>query len=194
MTNEPEFRLWDIHPLIPLLRFADVEASGLHDGSYPVQFGWCGIDMKTSVVLVKPEPEWPAHLFDPKAFEMHGISHDKASVEGMDASEVVALLNGALGGHAVVSDNPQWDDYWTDRLARTTGLPVRFGFNPLGKMPSSIGSVFDPWCVAREDALGGAVDCFYPHTHQADEDALRMAALTRMYVDREWAEWLLSRS
>jgi hypothetical protein len=191
--DEPEFKLWDKHPLLRLLRFVDVEASGLHDGSYPIQFGWCGIDLKTSVILVRPEPEWTPHLFNPKAFEIHGISYDHAKKHGTDAMEVVHILNAALEGKAAIVDSPHYDGYWTTRLAATTGLPVKFGYNDFSKIASTFGGVFDRWCIARHDQLSDAVKRMYPHTHQADDDALRMAALTRMCLDREWAEWVLDR-
>lgn len=191
--EEPGFVLWDKHPLITLVRFADVEASGLHEGSYPLQFGWCGLDLKPSVVLVRPESEWTSQLFDPKAFEMHGISHERAMREGIDATEAAKVLNVALTGKAVVTDNVQWDGYWTTRLADTTGVGIRFGYNPSGLLASTFRSVFDPWCVAREPELRDVVDVFYPHVHLADLDALRMAALMRMLIDRQWAEWLLDR-
>lgn len=191
--EEPEFVLWDKHPLARLVRFADVEASGLHEGSYPLQFGWCGLDLKPSVVLVRPEPEWTPQLFDPNAFEMHGISHERAMREGIDATEAANVLNIALTDKAVVTDNVEWDGYWTTRLADATGVGIQFGYNPSSLLASTFRSVFDPWCVDREAELRDTVDVFYPHIHLADRDSLRMAALTRMLIDRQWAEWLLDR-
>lgn len=169
----PEFKLWDIHPLIPLLRFADIEASGIHEGSYPLQFGWCGLDLAATAILVRPEPEWTPNLFDPNSHEMHGISYDMAKDLGEEAEAVAHRLNAALQGKAVVTDNVYWDGVWTARLADATGIPMRFGYN--------------------DSTLFKAVDVFYPHTHRADEDSLRMAARARMLIDREWAEWLLDR-
>ena len=192
--QEPEFTLWDRHPLLPLLRFADIEASGIHEGSYPIQFGWCSLDLKTSVVLVKPEPEWTLELFDPHSYEMHGISYHEAMDKGVDATEVAHRLNGELQGKSVISDSVNWERYWTTTLSDTTNVPIRFDYNDFGKMAEKFGSVFDRWCVARYHRLLEAVDTFYPHTHRADEDALRMAALTRMCLDRQWAEWLLDRA
>ncbi|MDW9481325.1 hypothetical protein GOB57_22010 [Sinorhizobium meliloti] len=191
---EPDFKLWGKHPLFPVLRFVDVEASGLHEGSYPIQFGWCGLDLKTSVVLVKPEPEWTLSLFDPKSYEIHGIPYELVKAEGVAAVQVARMLNEELEGKAVVSDNPGWDGYWTTRLGDTTGSAMRFGYNDFGRIPEAFGSVYDRWCVSRYQKLLDAVDQFYPHTHKAHEDALRMAALTRMVIDREWAEWLLDRA
>ena len=189
--DEPEFKLWDRHHLIPLLRFADIEASGLHQDSYPMQFAWCGLDLKTTSIIVKPEPEWTAKLLAAKAVEMHGITHEAASRDGVPAGDVADRLNDALAGTAVVVDSPSWDGYWTTRLFDTVGVAPRFGYNDFGKMAENLGAVYDRWCVARHSALMDAVDHLYPHTHRADEDALRMAALTRMFLDREWAEWLL---
>lgn len=191
--EEPEFELWDIHPLLPILRFADVEASGIHEGSYPLQFGWCGLDLEPKAVLVRPEPEWTPNLFDPNSFEMHGISYDTAKAQGEDAEVVARRLNAELHGKAVVTDNVYWDGVWTARLADTTGIPMRFGYNDSSNMKSTFSGVYDPWCLGRREQLFKAVDVFYPHTHRADEDSLRMAARARTLIDREWAEWLLDR-
>lgn len=191
--TEPPFTLWDRHHLLPLLRFADVEASGLHEGSYPIQFGWCGLDLKTSVVLVKPEPEWTLTLYDPASYEIHGIPYHEALEKGEDATIVANMLNSELGGKAVISDSIQWDGYWTNMLSATVNVPIKFGYNDFGKVPENFGRIFDRWCVKHYHDLVEAVDACYPHTHKADEDALRMAALTRMCIDRDWAEWLLER-
>ncbi|MCS4089174.1 hypothetical protein [Rhizobium sp. BK176] len=191
--DEPEFEMWDIHPLIPILRFADVEASGIHEGSYPLEFGWCGIDLVPSAILVRPEPGWTTNLFDPNSYEMHGISYDMAKANGEDADAVAHRLNAELQGKAVVTDNVYWDGVWTARLAETTGVPMRFGYNDSTNMKTTFSRVYDPWCVERRDTLYKATDRFYPHTHRADADSLRMAARTRMLIDREWAQWLLDR-
>lgn len=193
---EPDFTLWEKHPFLRLLRFIDIESSGLHDGSYPLQFGWCGLDLKTSVVLVKPEPEWTLELYDPQSYDIHGIAYERAMAEGRDATEVAHFLNSQFEGKVVISDSAGYDGGWTMVLSATTDVPIRFGYNDFGKIAESknLAPAFDRWCIARYHRLLEAVDRFYPHTHKADEDALRLAALTRMCMDREWAEWLLDRA
>nr|WP_250807370.1 hypothetical protein [Neorhizobium tomejilense] len=191
--TEPEFKLWDRHHLLPLVSFADIESSGLHEGSFPLQFGWCGLDLKTSVVLVKPEPQWTPDLYDDGSFEIHGIPYETAVAEGLPAREVAAILNRELAGKAVFSDSDKWDSYWAMKLAEATDIPLRFGLDPFDKVIETFGPVADSWCITRYHRILEAVDIFYPHTHRADEDAQRMAALTRMILDREWCEWLLER-
>ncbi|WP_173995722.1 hypothetical protein [Agrobacterium tumefaciens] len=190
-ADMPAFKLWDRHDLLPQLRFVDVEASSLQDGSYPLSFGWCGLDLKTSHVIVKPEPDWTADMLDPQSFAIHGISHEHAMAEGVDARQVADMLNADLAGKAVISDSIQWDGYWTTRLADTTGVAIRFGYNDLAKVAGQFRGISDPWCVANARQIVAAIDRVYPHSHRADEDAQRMAALTRMVLDREWVNWLL---
>ena len=193
MTSEPEFQLWDKHPLLEKLRFFDIEASGLHEGSYPLQFGWCGIDLKTSDILVRPEPDWTEDLYAPQSFEIHGIAYETAMKDGIAAVDAARSLNTHFDGTAVICDSPSWDGYWTTRLSDTTGVPLLFGLNDFGNMANTFGSIYDRWSVANYHRLLEAVDTFYPHTHRAPDDAQRMGALTRMFIDREWAEWLLER-
>ncbi|MBY3433561.1 hypothetical protein HFN89_05310 [Rhizobium laguerreae] len=158
-----------------------------------MQFGWCGLDLEPTAILVKPEPEWTPSLFDPNAYELHGISYDAARTLGEDAEVVAHKLNAALRGTAVVTDNQYWDGLWTARLADSTGVPMLFGYNDSTNMASTFRDIYDPWCLDRRGSLFEAVDRFYPHTHRADEDALRMATRTRMLIDRDWSEWLLAR-
>jgi hypothetical protein len=191
--SEPIFELWDRHTLLPLLRFVDVEASGLHDRSFPLQFGWCGLDLKTSVALVRPQPEWTPELYSEESFDIHGIAYETAVREGVPAMRVAGRLNEDLVGKAVISDSPSWDGYWTKRLADSTGIDMKFGYNDFARIAETFGPVCDRWCVAHYHRIVEVVDLFYPHTHKADEDALRMAALTRMLLDRTWCEWLLDR-
>jgi hypothetical protein len=146
--------------------------------------------------LVKPEPEWTIELYDLGSYDIHGISHEHAAEEGRDATEVAHLLNSEFEGKVVISDSIGYDGSWTMMLSASTDVPIRFGYNDFGKIAESknLAPAFDRWCVARYHRLLEAVDRFYPHTHRADEDALRLAALTRMCMDREWSEWLLDRA
>lgn len=167
-----------------------MEASGLHDGSYPLQFGWCGLDLNSRSILVQPAPEWSAELFEEAAFDIHGISRERAINEGTPPIDVAHLLNGELEGKAVIADSP-WDAYWTTRLADTVGVALRFGFKDFANVARELGSVSDPWCVSKYHRSLAALNQAFPHAHKADEDAQRLAALTRMIIDREWVEWLL---
>lgn len=41
-----------------LLTFLDIEATGIHEDSYPIEIGWVDTEGNESSFLIKPIPEW----------------------------------------------------------------------------------------------------------------------------------------
>lgn len=192
--NQPDFTLWDRYPDLRLIKFIDIESSGLILGSYPIQFGWCGFDLAPKEVLVRPLPHWTSRYFDPSSVSIHGIRRSTLLIEGIEAADVAHRLNGALAGCSAYCDSLGWDRTWADRLFDDTGVRQDFILAKIDAVFERVAEICDPWCVARATALMEQIDHFYPHVHRAAGDSLRLAAMTRMVIDREWAEWLLSRS
>ena len=93
------------------MRFVDLEASGLHAGSYPIEVGWCGLDLEPVSTLVRPLPEWERGGCDRNSEAVHGIS--RKDLEGAPpAAEVGRMLARALEGRTVYSDAPGFDWNW----------------------------------------------------------------------------------
>lgn len=191
--DQPDFTLWDRHPDLRLIKFIDIESSGLILGSYPIQFGWCGFDLCPTEVLVRPLPHWTPQYFDPGSVRVHGIRRSTLLIEGIEADEVANRLNGALDGCTAYCDALDWDKTWTDRLFDDTGVRQGFVLAKVDEVFERVATICDPWCVTRVDELMEKVNQVYPHVHRAAGDSLRLAAMARMVIDREWAEWLLSR-
>ena len=59
---------------MPKVALLDVEASGLGDGSDPIEIGWVLLDGTSGSVLVAPLEEWLAGEWDKLAAEVHQIS------------------------------------------------------------------------------------------------------------------------
>ena len=93
----------------------DIEASGLEDGSYPVEIAWIGVGNNDfDSFLIKPEPHWIQ--WDEQAEATHGLSRSVITRVGLSAKEVVSRLDNDLINQEVFSDAPEWDGYWLDRL------------------------------------------------------------------------------
>jgi len=167
------------------LRFVDVEASGLHKGSYPIEIAWCAIDLKPVSILVKPLPGWGPDNWSVQAEKIHGISFKKLCSEGSDGRECANAMAVALDGREVFSDNPHWDAAWLSRLFSETGTKPTFGLRDLVSYMSEL-SFENGLSEAEADELANAVRVFFPHTHRAGEDALGMAALVRGIIDPRW--------
>lgn len=95
--------------------FLDIEASGLHEQSYPIQIGWYDSEKVVGEeYLIKPEAEW-THWSE-EAEDIHNISRDYLHANGLTAVEVCQLLNQQLAGRLVYSDAVSMDQFWLDRL------------------------------------------------------------------------------
>lgn len=91
--------------------FVDIEASGLHFDSYPIEIA-LRIDQKTHTWLIKPEPTW--HYWSPEAEALHGISLSYLDENGFPAAQVAAEINSLLSetDGILYSDAAEWDWDW----------------------------------------------------------------------------------
>jgi len=114
----------------PIL-FVDVEASGLHEGSYPTEIGWCSHDLRRGgSFLVRPTPDWAAGLWCAEAEQVTGISREMLNAFGLEPAAVAAALNEALAGTTPLTDNPAGDGRWLWSLFAAAGIEPAFGICP----------------------------------------------------------------
>lgn len=93
----------------------DIEASGLHFDSYPIEIAVL-VNGLLHVWLIKPESSW-THWCN-KAEALHGISRGKLKEEGVPASVVVDELTDVLSDASgvIYSDADRWDEDWLSTL------------------------------------------------------------------------------
>ena len=93
----------------------DVEASGLHAESYPIEIAVL-IDGRCHSWLIKPERQW--RYWDLNAEKIHGISRETLLQEGKPAAIVASELNSVLEDTRglVYSDADYWDSAWVQTL------------------------------------------------------------------------------
>jgi hypothetical protein len=101
----------------PPVLFLDIEASGLGEYGWPVEIGWAvpaagGVAVRS--MIVAPRPSWRLQEWSAAAARVHGLGLSSV-LAGRDADAVAAETDG-LAGFFVVSDNPEWDQLWLDRL------------------------------------------------------------------------------
>lgn len=93
----------------------DIEASGLEEGSFPIEIAWIGINHdEFDTFFIKPERHW-TH-WDEQAGSIHGLSRSLITRTGIACYEAVCRLDGNMANQDVYSDAPEWDGYWLDRL------------------------------------------------------------------------------
>jgi len=98
-----------------VINIIDVEASGLHFDSYPIEVAVL-IDGNIHSWLIRPEESW--NYWCKTAESLHGITRESLQKEGESASLVASKLNQLLEGTngLLYSDAVNWDADWVNTL------------------------------------------------------------------------------
>lgn len=175
--------------LRPDFRFLDVEASGHHDSSYPIEVGWSDDALETDSFLIRPPPEWGTDDWLGEAQDVHGITREQLMDEGVSLQEAVARLNDLLADKFVFSDAPGFDLAWLRRLYVSADRRIAFG---LHDETAAVAFHLEPKEEDIPALMKRYAEAFvlseqiYPHTHRAAPDAMGMAATFRMTVDGDF--------
>lgn len=157
---------------IPL--FFDLEASGLHPASYPIEVAWSPPDSaQIESRLIRPDASWGDH-WDFNAQDLHGIRRAQLFELGRPCREIAQRMNEQLAGHTIYSDCISWDRFWLLMLFESAEIAPAFAMQDISSiLPAPI--VTDPlrWNSVMEDAwrqVGGR-----RHSARDDVAALREA-------------------
>jgi hypothetical protein len=105
----------------------DVEASGLHPTSYPIEVAWCRHDLTAGwSTLIRPASDWGRDDWSPAAEAIHGITRAQVEIDGMDMAIAAATLNRDLADQDVLTDNPETDGRWLWRMFVAAGCVPSF--------------------------------------------------------------------
>jgi hypothetical protein len=156
--------------------FLDVEASGLHASSYPIEVGWCGLDLVATSFLIRPHATWTEDDWSVTSERVHGMTRQQMIAEGVELTEAAARLNAACAGKEIFSDSPSFDQGWLSRLFRDAGVGQAFALQD-APMLEALATEISGLDSSEAEALRERVGRHYPHTHRAAVDARRAAAL-----------------
>jgi hypothetical protein len=107
--------------------FLDVEASGLHATSYPVEVAWVSHDLSAAwSALIRPAKDWGEADWSWESEKVHGISRNQLLNAGLTVADVAARLNADLADQDVLTNNPVQDSKWLARLYDAAGLLPSF--------------------------------------------------------------------
>lgn len=191
MPRPPIFAAHRHADRVARMAFLDCEASGLHQGSFPIEFGWSGLDLRPRSFLIRPSPNWTEGRIDPAAYGIHGIARSETLRSGIPPRDAALRLNEAFEDRIVVSDAPDYDAYWLRELFHEAGVPLRFRLEHIYAIAVELASLYRPRDLI-EDILKReeAVSLVYPHPHRAGPDAVRNAALARAIIDDDFDRWV----
>lgn len=153
--------------------FVDIEASGLHRNSYPIEIGWCDISGVGEALLIRPESSW-TH-WDPEAERLHGISRLAIERQGLPREQVAARFRAFSDGRVILVDSPEYDSRW---LSMLVGEPVNAENSR--ELAATIAQHADAsWPSIKLEAARLA-----RITHRALDDARHSAALVRVAASK----------
>jgi hypothetical protein len=118
------------------IQLIDVEASGLHFDSYPIEVAILSIEQPQSW-LIAPQPTWT--YWDPNAEALHGISRDLLRSEGMSCALVAAQLSAAIRSEdrVLYSDAAEWDWDWIRTLYLSVDAVLDFNVLSIQQLMTS---------------------------------------------------------
>lgn len=147
--------------------YVDVEASGLHEASFPIEVAWGGSDLAVECFLIADDA-WLADTaaWDPAAERLHGISKAALRAQGRPSAEVAARMNSAVGARVLLSTNAHHDARWLTALFRRAGIVAGFAMAyPDDALFEAAGGDADVVRRAGMLAMRSA-----PHVHRAAAD------------------------
>jgi hypothetical protein len=161
--------------------FYDCEASELDEG-YIIEIGWAfsdGENVVSAGSLIRPLPAWNIDdAWSSEAESLHGISLARLREQGRPAEEVARMMNEALVGRELFSDDPAYDVRWLGQLFDAAGVEPGFVVSQT-PAPHFLG------LLARKQNFGSAQfervweDSRREHRDRAEADALGNAKLWR---------------
>lgn len=150
--------------------FLDFEASGLGEGSWPIELGLAWIEQgraRAASRLIRPHPDWDEDAWSAESAEVHRIPR-LALDRAWPAERVAAWAAGRMAGQVVVADAPEFDGYWLRTLFATApGLAAP----RLADFDRLVATHFSEAGVRRVYAALDAA----PTPHRAGPDAQRLA-------------------
>ena len=157
------------------LLFIDIEASGLHLDSYPIEIAVLDHNHTIHEWLIKPLADWT--YWDPHAERIHGISRSTLLAQGTDPATVATELNSFFHGKVLYSDAQQWDLMWTQILFYDTGIKLKFEVHPIQSLMSPMQATAFARHKERLSVEGGI-------KHRAADDAIQLAAISEQFIDQ----------
>lgn len=179
----------------------DIESSGLSDRapkSYPVEFGWCDLDLNVESFLIRPTKNWlKKGLWSSNAEAIHGISQEQLMDEGISVVEASERVNDAFKGCRVLRDGMQYDPFWYGRLFEAADIkPAVETYsldNTLRKRVADTGAsalVIETGPEAQYERrlkrVNDAIREVYTYDHRAGNDAEYLAARFRCMIDESF--------
>jgi DNA polymerase III epsilon subunit-like protein len=111
-------------PLPNTFLIIDIEASGLHQTSFPIEVAWTGPNTLTKSFLIKPDASWAVADWDESAQDIHHISLAHIQRDGVDPKTIIHAFVTDAAGKTIISDGVSFDQNWLRMLFEAAGQPL----------------------------------------------------------------------
>lgn len=183
-------KIEDICDDLSLLRFIDVESSGLGKESYPIEYGSCGLDLKPVSFLIGRRKDFSLSEWSVNSQNLHNITPGDLEEFGIDANEAVHWIKRDLSpGIIALSDNPLHDTQWLSMLTPELGALDIYPVSLFLRRAQI--AALERQGYERLSQAAIRVQQQYLHLHRAGPDSLRAAAQFRLLVDDEYVDAVL---
>jgi hypothetical protein len=106
--------------------FIAVVASGPHRAAYPIEVGWCGLDLAPDGFLIRPAGDWSELDWSQESQLFHGLTRDQCIRDGVDVRDAALRLNALFADRIVFSDAPYPDAACLRALFGAADVEPRF--------------------------------------------------------------------
>lgn len=156
--------------------FLDIESSGLHEESYPIEVGFT-LGEQTYSYLIKRPPEW-SFWDDISEQCYHNISREELDEKGLSPLEVVTLMNELLVGQVLYTDSYAFDEYWLRKLYSYVKAEMTFKIVDFRKLTADYG-ISDYSFFELKEEMNDMVLC-----HRAGYDAQLNKTVMQLMIQK----------
>ena len=148
----------------------DLEASGLHDGSFPIELGYTTFHMETTSFLIKPLDKWKKDEYYENSEKIHNIPYEMLLSNGKDPIEIANKLNTEFQGKIFTLKHMEYFIFDLENILSLSLLEM----------------------YEKLEGIVSLIDKKYKHTHRAGDDSLRLMSILKSIVDEDYYKELVS--
>lgn len=163
--------------------FIDFEASSLSGESWPIEVGGATLEGNRITAwssIIKPAPEWPLEDWSRQSEAIHGISQAELW-SAPDARLVADEFIDLAGDRQLVSDAPEYDQVWLDRLVEQSSREFHSNILSFNIVAASL---FSETSLALDLVYEELERTKAPHRAAADASRLAYAIMKAQAVER----------
>ncbi len=127
--------------------------------------------------LIRPDPSWSMDDWHPASEKVHGIPRSALN-EAETAGSVAMWLRDKLDGRLVVSDAPEFDQSWLDRLMKTACEQHEIRIDDVDRVVW--------WAFSEMDGQIGPGRLHYVYSHLTNEKTIHRAGDDAAKLARAW--------